>query len=107
RSIGLRTRSHGGGVRAAVHALLHHQAARNRAGAGHRAIGGERPSRAHFGFERIWPGRDVHNRAAEMIRRLLIIDDDPNTLASLSRAFRMAGHEAEVADNAGRALALI
>ena len=39
--------------------------------------------------------------------RLLIIDDDPNTLASLSRAFRMAGHEAEVADNAGRALALI
>lgn len=39
--------------------------------------------------------------------RLLIVDDDPNTLASLSRAFRMAGHEAEVADNAGRALALI
>src|SRR5215471_11943048 len=39
--------------------------------------------------------------------RLLIIDDDPNTLASLARAFRMAGHQAEVADNAGRALALI
>jgi two-component system nitrogen regulation response regulator NtrX len=39
--------------------------------------------------------------------RLLIIDDDPNTLASLARAFRMAGHEAEVADNAGRALSLI
>ena len=33
--------------------------------------------------------------------RLLIVDDDPNTLASLARAFRMAGHEAEVADNAG------
>ncbi len=39
--------------------------------------------------------------------RLLIVDDDPNTLASLSRAFRMAGHEAQVADNAARALALI
>jgi two-component system nitrogen regulation response regulator NtrX len=39
--------------------------------------------------------------------RLLIVDDDPNTLASLSRAFRMAGHEVQVADNAGRALALI
>ena len=25
---------------------------------------------------------------------LLIIDDEPNTLASLSRAFRLAGHEA-------------
>lgn len=38
--------------------------------------------------------------------RLLIVDDDPNTLASLARAFRMAGHEATVADNAGRALDL-
>jgi two-component system, NtrC family, nitrogen regulation response regulator NtrX len=34
---------------------------------------------------------------------LLIVDDDPNTLASLSRAFRLAGHEATVADNARRA----
>ncbi len=39
--------------------------------------------------------------------RLLIVDDDPNTLASLSRAFRMNGHEATVADNAARALELI
>src|SRR5579862_9834642 len=39
--------------------------------------------------------------------RLLIVDDDANTLASLARAFRMAGHQAEVADNAGRALTLI
>ncbi len=38
--------------------------------------------------------------------RLLIVDDDPNTLASLARAFRMAGHEATVADHAGRALEL-
>jgi two-component system nitrogen regulation response regulator NtrX len=39
--------------------------------------------------------------------RLLIIDDDANTLASLSRAFRLAGHEAVVCDNAVRALELI
>ncbi len=38
---------------------------------------------------------------------LLLIDDDPNTLASLSRAFRMAGYEATVCDNASRALELI
>jgi DNA-binding NtrC family response regulator len=38
---------------------------------------------------------------------LLIVDDDPNTLASLARAFRLAGHEATVCDNAARALELI
>jgi DNA-binding NtrC family response regulator len=38
---------------------------------------------------------------------LLLIDDDPNTLASLSRAFRLAGHEATVCDNAARALDLL
>jgi DNA-binding NtrC family response regulator len=38
---------------------------------------------------------------------LLIVDDDPNTLASLARAFRLAGHEATVADRASRALELI
>ncbi|MFL6436865.1 MAG: sigma-54-dependent transcriptional regulator [Terriglobales bacterium] len=38
---------------------------------------------------------------------LLIIDDEPNTLASLSRAFRLAGHEATVCDHAGRALDLV
>lgn len=37
----------------------------------------------------------------------LIVDDDPGTLASLSRAFRLAGHEASVCDNAARALELI
>jgi two-component system, NtrC family, nitrogen regulation response regulator NtrX len=37
---------------------------------------------------------------------LLIVDDEANTLASLSRAFRLAGHEASVCDNAGRALEL-
>jgi two-component system, NtrC family, nitrogen regulation response regulator NtrX len=38
---------------------------------------------------------------------LLVIDDDPNTLASLARAFRLAGHEATVSDSAARALELI
>jgi len=38
---------------------------------------------------------------------LLLIDDDPNTLASLSRAFRLAGYEATVCDRAIRALELI
>ena len=37
---------------------------------------------------------------------ILIVDDEANTLASLSRAFRLAGHEAAVCDNAGRALEL-
>ena len=37
---------------------------------------------------------------------VLIIDDDANTLASLARAFRLAGHEAAVCDNAARALEL-
>jgi DNA-binding NtrC family response regulator len=35
---------------------------------------------------------------------VLIIDDDANTLASLARAFRLAGYEATVCDNAARAL---
>jgi len=32
---------------------------------------------------------------------ILIVDDEANTLASISRAFRLAGHEATVCDNAG------
>jgi DNA-binding NtrC family response regulator len=39
-----------------------------------------------------------------MKAHLLIIDDDANTLASLSRAFRLAGHEATVCDNPVKAL---
>jgi DNA-binding NtrC family response regulator len=38
---------------------------------------------------------------------LLIVDDEASTLASLSRAFRLAGHEATVCDNASRALDLV
>lgn len=37
---------------------------------------------------------------------LLIVDDEANTLASLSRAFRLAGHEATVCDSAARAIEL-
>lgn len=39
-----------------------------------------------------------------MKAHLLIVDDEANTLASLSRAFRLAGHEATVCDNPVRAL---
>jgi two-component system nitrogen regulation response regulator NtrX len=38
--------------------------------------------------------------------QLLIVDDEANTLSSLARAFRLAGHEATVCDNAPRALEL-
>jgi DNA-binding NtrC family response regulator len=37
---------------------------------------------------------------------ILVIDDDSNTLASLARAFRLAGHEVSVSDNAARGLEL-
>ncbi len=37
---------------------------------------------------------------------VLIIDDEPNTLASLARAFRLAGHQATVCDSPARALEL-
>src|SRR6202042_2907007 len=47
-------------------------------------------------------GRMVPTKA-----HLLIIDDYANTLASLARAFRLAGHEATVCDNAARALDLL
>jgi len=38
---------------------------------------------------------------------LLIVDDEANTLASLARAFRLAGYEAMVCDSAVRALELV
>src|ERR1700723_524159 len=37
---------------------------------------------------------------------ILIVDDEANTLASLSRSFRLAGHEATVCDNPAKALEL-
>ena len=39
--------------------------------------------------------------------RVLIVDDDASTLASLSRAFRLAGYEAVVCDSAARAIAML
>ena len=44
--------------------------------------------------------------SAQPKAEILIVDDEANTLASLSRAFRLAGHEATVCDNAARALEL-
>jgi two-component system, NtrC family, nitrogen regulation response regulator NtrX len=41
------------------------------------------------------------------VTRVLIVDDDQSTLASISRTFRLAGHEAIVCDSAARALALL
>lgn len=38
--------------------------------------------------------------------QILIVDDDPATLATLARTFRLAGYEAVVCDNAVRALEL-
>ncbi|HEV7550932.1 MAG TPA: sigma-54 dependent transcriptional regulator [Candidatus Angelobacter sp.] len=42
-----------------------------------------------------------------MKANLFIVDDDANTLASLSRAFRLAGHEATICDNPIKALEMI
>jgi two-component system nitrogen regulation response regulator NtrX len=42
-----------------------------------------------------------------MKAHLLVVDDDANTLASLSRAFRLAGHEAVVCDQPVRALEML
>jgi DNA-binding NtrC family response regulator len=39
--------------------------------------------------------------------RVLIVDDDPSTLASISRTFRLAGYEAVVCDSASSAVARI
>jgi two-component system, NtrC family, nitrogen regulation response regulator NtrX len=39
--------------------------------------------------------------------RVLIVDDDQTTLASISRTFRLAGYDAVVCDQAARAIALL
>ena len=54
------------------------------------------------------PALPIANRGACMNSKadILIVDDEANTLASLSRAFRLAGHEATVCDNAVKALEL-
>src|SRR5438309_671107 len=53
------------------------------------------------------PGAARHFGLNFKMAHLLIVDDDANTLASLARAFRMAGHEATVCDSAARALELV
>src|SRR5215469_364761 len=57
-----------------------------------------------------WRANQVEARPSASnckMAHLLIIDDDANTLGSLARAFRMAGHEATVCDSAARALELV
>jgi two-component system, NtrC family, nitrogen regulation response regulator NtrX len=53
----------------------------------------------------------VHQHSWEDIlptkAHLLIVDDEANTLATLARAFRLAGHDATVCDNAVKALELV
>ncbi|MBV9343186.1 MAG: sigma-54-dependent Fis family transcriptional regulator [Acidobacteria bacterium] len=41
-----------------------------------------------------------------MKAKILVVDDEPGTLASLARAFRLAGHQATVCDNAAKAIEL-
>ena len=48
----------------------------------------------------------MYQKAGPQKAHLLIVDDEANTLASLARAFRLAGHEATVCDNAAKALEL-
>src|SRR5258708_23833351 len=50
--------------------------------------------------------RKNRERGGRTVSRILLVDDDPNTLASLARAFRLEGHEATVCDTADRALDL-
>src|SRR5437764_9447860 len=58
-------------------------------------------SRVSGNFPVEWRGGRLAIKA-----HLLIVDDEANTLASMSRAFRLAGHEATVCDNAAKALEL-
>src|SRR5215469_3866422 len=98
-------------MRAPVYALLHHQAARHGTRPGHCPIRHCRSCRNHC---RRFPRRRrryIHHLASQGFRmtakaNILIVDDEANTLASLSRAFRLSGHEAVVCDNAARGLEL-
>ncbi len=78
---------------------------------GHCAVGGRRPRGHNRSGKPRGRRRNVYHHAAEGRRmnakaNILIVDDEANTLASLARAFRLAGHEAVVCDNAARALEL-
>src|SRR6266536_2509098 len=96
-------------MREAFHAVLHDETARNRPWARDCAISNRRPCGYHSCGEPGGRRRYFCYYAAEgddMSAKILIVDDEANTLASLSRAFRLAGHEAVVCDNAARALEL-
>ena len=107
-----------GGMRAPVHAVLHDQERTARGWASRSCnpwsaitAGGfrwrakrARAPRSASNFPRI---RFDAGHGYRLMAHLLIVDDDKNTLASLARAFRLAGHEATVCDNAARALELV
>src|SRR5260221_645338 len=63
-------------------------------------------SSTHIPTLRQAQGRDFRKKDT-LKAQLFIVDDDANTLASLSRAFRLAGHEATVCDNPIKALEMI
>src|SRR5712671_3711045 len=110
-------------MRPLVHSLLHDQAARHGARTGDCSVGGERSRRKNLRRKRERKRNHVSDRiiartpavanwtnlmekTVPQKANLLIVDDEPNTLASLSRAFRLEGHEATVCDNANKALEL-
>src|SRR5262249_3925643 len=82
------------------------QTARHRPRPRDRAVGGRGPLRPRVGRQRAGSRFDVSRGIARMTR-VLIVDDDQSTLASLSRAFRLAGYDAVVCDHASRAVALL
>jgi two-component system nitrogen regulation response regulator NtrX len=66
------------------------------------------PERSGSAGKSVWAAHGATPRGVTSnLAHLLIVDDDANTLASLARAFRLAGHEATVCDNAARALELV
>src|ERR1039458_7945251 len=108
-----------------LYSLLHEQAAWHRVRPGHCSVRGERSWRKSSGAQRVGARHNLCDRAAEGLdpvarldesvkmggclatkAHLLIVDDEANTLASLARAFRLAGHEATVCDNAAKGLEL-
>ena len=74
------------GMRAPLHAVLHEQDARHRAGARHRAVRGERPRREHIGRKRAGPGRDVPDRPGGQPRGVAAICAASSSAASRSRS---------------------
>src|SRR5262249_51026634 len=98
--------AHGRRAPPSLHAVLHDQGARHGTRPRDRPVGRRRSPRPDLGGERTRPRLHVHDRAASMTR-VLIVDDDQTTLASISRTFRMAGYDAVVCDQAARAIALV